>query len=160
VDASPETWRWIWLVACVVLVGGEMLVPGTFILLPFGISAGVASMLSFLGVGVGWTWFVFVALGMVLFLVFWRVARRFSDTTPPVVGIGADRLLHLTGEVIEDIPPSPTGSGKVQLRGEVWRADSDDGLAIRVGTIVEVVSVQGTRVTVARLPSAVPDEGS
>ena len=36
-DASPETWRWIWLAAAVVLIAGEMAVPGTFILIPFGI---------------------------------------------------------------------------------------------------------------------------
>jgi len=159
-DTGPDTWRWIWLAASVVLILAELAVPGTFILLPFGISAAVAGLLAFLGVGVGWTWVVFVALGVVMWLVFFKFARRFVSQAETPIGVGADRLLRLTGEVIQEIPRSPTGSGEVRLRGEVWRAESEDGQPIAVGTIIEVISVQGTRVTVAPLPSTVPDEGS
>ncbi|MFT7645529.1 MAG: hypothetical protein ACI8Y4_000259 [Candidatus Poriferisodalaceae bacterium] len=45
-DTDPETWRWVWLAASVVLVAGEMAVPGTFILIPFGLSALVAMILA------------------------------------------------------------------------------------------------------------------
>jgi membrane protein implicated in regulation of membrane protease activity len=159
-DTDPDMWRWVWLVASVVLILGELAIPGTFILLPFGVSAAVAALLAFLGVGVGWTWLVFVVVGIALWLVFWRFAKRFVETAEAPIGVGADRLLHQTGEVIAAIPRSPTGSGEVRLRGEVWRAESEDGSPIEVGTIIEVVSVQGTRVTVAPLPSTVPDEGS
>jgi len=159
-DASPETWRWVWLVASLVLIGGELVVPGTFIVLPFGISAAVAALLSFLGVNTGVTWIVFLGLGIALFFVFWRLARRFAGTHGNPVGVGSERQVGTIGEVVEAIPPSPTGSGEVRILGELWRAVSDDGEPIPVGGVVEVVGVRGTRLLVklTRTPSPVPDE--
>ena len=49
-DVNPETWRWIWLVIAAALITGEMFVAGTFILIPFGLSAVVAMILAFLAV--------------------------------------------------------------------------------------------------------------
>jgi membrane protein implicated in regulation of membrane protease activity len=159
-DASPETWRWVWLVASLVLVGGELIVPGTFILLPFGISAAVAAVLSFLDVNTGITWIVFLGLGIALFIVFWRAARKIAATQRAPVGVGAERQLGAVGEVTVAIPASPTGSGEVRILGELWRAESDDGEPIPAGAVVEVVGVRGTRLLVklTRMPSPVPDE--
>jgi membrane protein implicated in regulation of membrane protease activity len=159
-DASPETWRWVWLVASLVLIGGELAVPGTFILLPFGISAAVAAVLSFLDVNTAITWVVFLGLGIGLFVVFWRAARRVTETQRAPVGVGAERQVGAVGEVIVGIPPSPTGSGEVRILGELWRAESDNGEAIPAGAVVEVVGVRGTRLLVkmTRTPSPVPDE--
>jgi membrane protein implicated in regulation of membrane protease activity len=159
-DASPETWRWVWLVASLVLILGELAVPGTFILLPFGISAAVAALLSFLDVNTGITWIVFVGLGVALFVVFWRAARRFTEAQNNPVGVGADRQVGSVGEVIVAIPASPTGSGEVRILGELWRAESDSGEPIPARAVVEVVGVRGTRLLVkmTRTPSPVPDE--
>jgi membrane protein implicated in regulation of membrane protease activity len=158
-DASPETWRWVWLVASLVLIGGELAVPGTFILLPFGISAAVAAVLSFFDVNTGITWIVFLGLGIALFAVFWKMARRVTQGQAAPVGVGADRQVGAVGEVIIAIPPSPTGSGEVRLGGEMWRAESDSGESIAAGAVVEVVGVRGTRLLVTmRTPSPVPDE--
>ena len=70
-DVSPETWRWIWLVIAGVLIAGEMFVAGSFILIPFGISAAVAMVMAFFGAPLILDWVVFVGLGAVLFCVFW-----------------------------------------------------------------------------------------
>jgi membrane protein implicated in regulation of membrane protease activity len=158
-DTSPETWRWVWLVASLVLIGGELIVPGTFILLPFGISAAAAAVLSFLGVATGWTWAVFVGLGIVLFLIMWRYARRWAASTTMPVGVGADRMVGETGPVVADVPASPSGSGEVRIRGELWRAESHTGDPIGTGTVVQIIGVKGTRVVVSPVVRPTPDEG-
>ena len=38
-EISPESWSWIWLAAAALFITGETFVAGTFILIPFGISA-------------------------------------------------------------------------------------------------------------------------
>ena len=59
-DITPDTWRWIWLVIAAALITGEMFVAGTFILIPFGISAAVAMVLAFFGAQLIVDWIVFV----------------------------------------------------------------------------------------------------
>ena len=147
-DTSPETWRWIWLAASVLLIVGEMFVAGTFILLPFGMSAAVAAVLAFLGVGLGWQWAAFVVVGAVLFVLLLRLARRFNRESTTPIGVGSDRLLGATGPVLEQIPGGPTSAGSVRLGAEIWRAESSGEEPLDVGTYVEVVAVRGTRVIV------------
>ena len=55
-EISPESWSWIWLAAAALFITGETFVAGTFILIPFGISAILAMILALLGapVYVGW----------------------------------------------------------------------------------------------------------
>lgn len=156
-DTSPETWQWVWLVVALVLIGGEMIVPGSFILLPFGISAGIAAVLSLLGVPTGWTWLEFIVVGVALFILMWRYARRWTSDAPMPVGVGADRMVGGTGSIVADVPASPTGSGEVLIRGELWRAESHSGAPIDTGTVVEIIAVRGTRVIVSPVAPATPD---
>ena len=76
VDSDPETWRWIWLTASLVFLGGEMVVPGTFFLLPFGISAAIAVVLAFAGVPVAIEFIVFIVAGAALFIWFFQVVPQ------------------------------------------------------------------------------------
>jgi membrane protein implicated in regulation of membrane protease activity len=158
VDTSPETWQWIWLATAVVLIIGEMFVAGTFILLPFGISAAVACVMAFLDVGVGWQWAAFVGLGALLFVLLWRLARRFNRQSPMPVGVGAERLLGATGPVVDPIPGGPTSAGSVRLGAEIWRAESSGQEPVDAGTYVQVVAVRGTRVIVSPLTAPVTGE--
>ncbi len=147
-DTDPETWRWIWLGATFVLVAGELAVPGTFFLLPFGISAALAMVLAFLGVPVGFQWAVFVVVGVALFAVFWRMGREFLRAKTNPIGVGAERLLHQHGQVIETIPGDPGQAGMVKIGAEHWRAVSQGEQTIPEGTAVKVVAMKGTRVVV------------
>lgn len=146
-DASPETWRWIWLGAAVFLTAGEMSVPGTFILIPFGISAFVAMVAAFAGANIAVGWTIFVVLGTLLFYVFWRMSARSMRDMPSPEGAGEARLIGAAGSVLETIPDTPSGSGLVAVGSERWRAVTK-GAAIDVGTQVTVTGVKGTRVIV------------
>ena len=146
-DTSPETWRWIWLAAATLLIAGEMAVPGTFILIPFGLSAAVAMIIAFTGGSLILGWLVFVILGGALFTLFWKLSRKSMTGMAPPDGAGSARLLGAEGRVIEAVPVDPSGSGLVKLAGELWRAVSVTG-PLDEGAIVEVTAVRGTRVVV------------
>ena len=148
-------WRWIWLASAVLLVSSELAVPGTFILIPFGISAGVAAALAFAGAPVWIGWLVFVGLGAALFSMFWKMGRASMSRMNRPAGAGADRLLGARGTVVEHIPSGPSTSGLVRLDGETWRAVAD-GVEIAPDTTIEVVGVRGTRVIVRSI--AEPNE--
>ncbi len=128
-----------------------MFVAGTFILIPFGLSAVVAMILAFLGAPliVGWT--VFVGLGGALFSVFWRRSRISMAAMKSPPGAGHDRLIGAYGRTIEGISGDPATSGLVKVGGEEWRAISDFG-AIDAGSTVEITEIRGTRVVVRKAP--------
>ena len=144
---SPETWRWIWLVIAGVLIAGEMFVAGSFILIPFGISAAVAMVMAFFGAPLILDWVVFVGLGAVLFSVFWKKSRKSMAAMESPPGAGHDRLIGALGQALEDIPDGPSSSGLVKTGGEEWRAISDSG-PILSGSVIEIIEVRGTRVVV------------
>ena len=146
-DVSPETWRWIWLVIAGVLIAGEMFVAGSFILIPFGISAAVAMVMAFFGAPLILDWVVFVGLGAVLFSVFWKKSRKSMAAMESPPGAGHDRLIGALGQALEDIPDRPSSSGLVKTGGEEWRAISDSG-PILSGAVIEIIEVRGTRVVV------------
>ena len=157
VDSDPETWRWIWLTASLVFLGGEMVVPGTFFLLPFGISAAIAVVLAFAGIPVAIEFIVFIVAGAALFIWFFKWSRKFANENKTPIGVGADRLVGEVGPVLAEIPGGPTRSGMVRLGTEEWPAESDSERLIPDGAVVRVVEVRGTRVIVT--PATSP-EGS
>ncbi|MEC9473828.1 MAG: NfeD family protein [Actinomycetota bacterium] len=150
-DVSPDTWRWIWLVIAAALITGEMFVAGTFILIPFGLSAAVAMVLAFFGAPLVVDWIVFVVLGGALFSVFWRRSRISIAAMQSPPGAGHDRLIGAFGRTIESISGDPATSGLVKVGGEEWRAISDLG-PIDAGSTVEITEIRGTRVVVRKTP--------
>lgn len=149
---SPELWRWIWLIATVLFVVGEIASAGTFFLLPFGIGAAVAALLAFFGVGVGWEWLAFIGVSAVSLGALYPLRKRL-DQEAPQDGIGSRRLLGEQATVLEALPAGPGETGMVRVGREEWRAESLDGSAIPTGSIVKVVDVRGTHVVVFPQPT-------
>lgn len=146
---SPETWRWIWLVAAFVFAVGEISLIGTFFLLPFGIGALAACITAFAGHTVLTSWIVFVVVSVLSFAVLFPLGRRLEKaTTDANAGIGADRWKGRLAVVLEDIPGGPSNSGMARVDREEWRAASVDDRPIPAGSTVRVLEVDGTRVIV------------
>jgi membrane-bound serine protease (ClpP class) len=84
-----------------------------------------------------------VALGIVVEVAevgFWiRFLRRYRVTT------GAEGLIGATAEVIEACDPS----GRVRLRGEIWRAQCAS--RVEVGDRVTITGVDGLTLEIERL---------
>ena len=147
---DPDVWPWIWLGASVVFALVELaFVGGSFIILPWAVSAFIASILAFYGVPVEVQWTVFVFGGAILFFILYRWAQRFMRDTPKPPGVGADRLVGMTGIVTIDISPDDEDrKGRVRIESEVWGALADGDGGIAAGQRVKVLAMKGTRVVV------------
>jgi membrane protein implicated in regulation of membrane protease activity len=144
-----NAWPWIWLVIAVFFAIIELTVlAGSFVLLPFSISAFAASLLGFYDVSIEIQWFVFIFGGGVIWIGLYRYAQRFAGQNEIAPGVGAERLIGLTGIVTTRIDPDDTDRlGRVAIDSEVWGALCDEH-PIEQGTKVRVVEMHGTRVRV------------
>ena len=154
--SSPETWRWIWLVAAAALTIGEITVAGSFFLLPFAVGALAAAVLAFAGAPVAVEWLLFVVVSAAAVGVMRPLARRLDRG--PQSRIGANRWVGSEGVVLRDIPAGPGATGIVRIDREEWRAESLTGHSIPAGSTALVSRVDGTRLVVVQLepPSPMP----
>lgn len=146
---TPETWRWLWVIAAFLFAIGELTSPGSFFLLPFAIGALVAAVLAFADVGVGIEWLAFLAVSVATLVAFRPLARRL-DLLDDDTGIGSRRLIGQTATVLQAIPGRGE-LGLVRVHREEWRAESMDGSAIPTGAAVRVADIEGTRVIVSQV---------
>ena len=145
-----NVWPWVWLGIAVVFALIELTaLAGSFVLLPFAISAFAASLLGFYDVSIEVQWLVFAVGGGVLWIVLYRYARRFVGENELQPGVGADRLIGLEGIVTTAIDPNDADRrGRVTAHGEVWGAISRSGRPLAQGAHVRIVAVNGTKVVV------------
>ncbi len=145
-----NVWPWVWLGIAVLFAIVELTaLAGSFVLLPFAVSAFAASLLGFYDVPIEIQWFVFAVGGAVLWILLYRYAKRFAGENELEPGVGADRLLGLSGIVTTTIDPDDTDRrGRVTAHGEIWGAISGSGQVLPVGTHVRVTAVNGTKVIV------------
>jgi membrane protein implicated in regulation of membrane protease activity len=131
----------VWLIAACLLGVAEMH-QGSFYLAPFAVGAGLAALVSLLGVGVLLGTVVFVAASGIVFATLRPVAHR-HRRLPPAIRTGAAALVGKHAIVIERIA-NDEGVGCVKIDGEVWTARSyaEDEI-IDAGERVEVVEIRG-----------------
>lgn len=145
-----DVWPWIWLAVAVVFALVELtFIGGTFVLLPFAISAFAAAILAFYDVPVEVEWATFVIGGTALLFVMLRWVRGFLSQSEMPAGVGAERLVGTTGIVTVAIDAADsTRPGRVTIGGEVWGALSSNDETLPIGTRVRIASMIGTRVVV------------
>jgi membrane protein implicated in regulation of membrane protease activity len=137
-----EVWRWIWVGAALFLGFAEMVTAG-FFMLPFAVGAVIAAALAFMDVAPAVQLIVFIASSLVSLVVLQRFVRSEDEKQP---AIGSNRFVGQRAVVLETVDRM-TGTGKVRMDTEEWRAATDGG-TIAVGTDVRVVGVRGTRLVV------------
>lgn len=132
---------WIWLLAGLILVLLELLTPGGFYILFFGIGALVVGALAgFKLAGPPWMeWLLFSVLSL-LALALLRgplLARWGAKVDEREV----DSLVGETALALEDI--AVDGIGKVELRGAAWNARNAGGGPVNRGQRCRVEQVEG-----------------
>jgi len=147
-----DVWPWVWLFIAVFFAIIELTaLAGSFVLLPFAASAFAASLLGFYNASIVVQWFAFVFGGAALWIVTYRYVRGFAEQHEPTPGVGAERLVGLTGIVTSRVDPDDSDRrGRVTIGGEIWGALSDE-IVLEQGTKVRVVEMLGTRVRVVAL---------
>lgn len=145
---SPAVWAFIWLTVAASFGVGEILVAGTFFLVPFAVGALVASIVSFLGAPVLVGWVLFIVVSIAVFLALKPLAKRLDRALPNPIGIGANRLIGALGLVHADIPSGSSNTGLIRIGGEEWQAEGRDGMGVPSGTQIRILEIRGTRVIV------------
>lgn len=141
-----ETWRWGWTAFTLIVLIGDIVIPGAF-LLPIVLGGAAATVMAWLGVAVPVQWLAFFAVTISSYLFF----RRYIDRRQEASGapVGSNRWHEAEGIVLADIDPS-TGKGTVRILNEEWRAVASE--PIEAGAQIQVIEVSGTRVKVERRP--------
>ena len=144
-----DVWPWIWLGTAVLFALVELVVVGgSFIILPWAVSAFVAAILAFYDVSIEIQWAVFVFGGALVFALLYKWAQRFMRTHAMTPGVGAERLVGLSGIVTTPVDPMDTDRrGRVTVEGEVWGV-VDPNRPYAEGEQVRIISVRGTRVVI------------
>lgn len=147
-------WAAIWLAAAAVFGIGEILIAGSFFLMPFAVGALAAAVSSLLG-SVLLSWLIFLVVSVASFFAMRPLARRLEANAPSIAGIGANRLVGAEGIVLAPISATPGDAGLVKVGTEEWRADTNPGVALTAGSKVRILEIQGTRLLVE--PTGIDD---
>lgn len=132
------TW-WMWLIAGSVLLVVEIITPGGFYILFFGIGAILVGLLALAGMpGPAWMqWLLFGVVSTATLAVFRRpLLRKFN-----VADRNVDTMIGETAVALNEIHADSIG--KAELRGSVWNARSASGADIAAGQRCRVERVDG-----------------
>lgn len=135
------TW-WLWAFLGLFLLGSEILTPGGFYMLFFGIGALVVGALVGLGmVQSEWmSWLLFSVFSVASLVILRPPLRRLMTgdrgNVSPVDTMGGE-----TAIVLDDLPPGATG--KVECRGSTWNAHNAGDKPLLKGQRSRVKRVDG-----------------
>lgn len=138
---------WIWVVAAAFFLVIEIFTVSFFISC-FGVGA-IASAIVAVFAPEAYT--TQMAVFVVVSAITVALTRRFADRVSgeQAEDFGVDRLRGQPGVVVQAIDPV-TGSGRVRVEREEWRADSATMEPIEIGSMIEVIEIEGTHLVVRR----------
>ena len=144
---DPEIWQWIWLAATGMFVLGELAMPGSFFLLPFGAGTAVATILAFSNANESLQWIAFIVISLASLAALRPLARKLNSQEQPA-RVGSTRLIGEIGVVTKDLGEALTENGSIQIGREEWPAETLEKKHVPAGTRVKVIHIEGTRVVV------------
>ena len=133
---------WLWVLLGFALVLCELLTPGGFFFLFFGLGAVAVGALVWLGAaGPAWLQWFFFSLISIGFLVplRGRLLRRMATGDDAAARV--DALVGQVAVLLDDLPPGEIG--KAELRGTAWNARNEGERALRRGQRGRVTRVDG-----------------
>ena len=140
------TW-WLWVVIGIVLVGIELISPGGFYVIFFGIAALLVGALRAVNLaGPLWLqWLLFSGLAIGSLVLFrQRLVKRMRLAEPGVRDVDS-----LAGELAVPVEAIPAGAvGKAELRGSIWDARNGSTERIEAGRRCRVLHMDGFLLTI------------
>ena len=136
---------WIWLVAAVTLVVVEMLTPGGFYFLFFGVGALSAAVAALMGIDNLVIQAVVALAVSIACLMFFRkpLLARFQPAMPKT------KVDSLVGETATlGSPLHPGEFGQAELRGATWKVRNVSSISIEAGQRCIVEQVDGLTLNV------------
>ena len=144
-----EVQFWHWLTLGVLLLGLEVVLPGTFFLW-MGVSAGIVSGILFIVPDFDWQNQVLVfGVFSVVALVAWRYWLKGHpvETTDPTLNV---RGAQYIGRILVLAEPIVDGVGKAKVGDSLWRVSTSDEINIPEGARVRVTGVEGATLVVEK----------
>ena len=137
-------WWWVWLIAAVVLLAGELMTSG-FFLFWFAMGAlgasGTAAFTSSMPIQIS----VFILISGVLLFFSRQLGERMGRGKPDI-NTNASALIGKSGIVTREILPHQ--KGMVDVNGQEWSCVSEDPILIPEGSLVIIESLQGVTLKV------------
>jgi membrane protein implicated in regulation of membrane protease activity len=132
---------WLWLFLGLILLGIEVMTPGGFYILFFGLSALVVGALSgFEFVQSDWAqWLLFSLLSIGSLILFRNPLRRLAHLDRPKHMV--DSLIGESALVLDGLVPGE--QGKAKLRGSIWTAKNTGATPLSKGQRAKVAKVEG-----------------
>ena len=131
---------WIWLLLGLLLLFAELVTPGGFYIIFFGIGAIVVGILARFQAA-GATWFQFILFSIVSVLSLWLFREKLLQLTRARSSHGVDNLVGETAVLLEDI--SMNGIGKAEMRGTSWNTRNVGDKPLARGQRCRVERVDG-----------------
>ena len=140
---------WLWVLLGFALLACELLTPGGFFFLFFGLGAVAVGAFAWFGLGQpDWLeWLLFSVLSLAFMAPLRGRLVRWSRG-PGDLGQAVDSLVGQTAVLLEDLAPG--GVGKAELRGTSWNVRNAGAEALAAGARVRVERVQGLLLWVRR----------
>ena len=139
---------WYWMLLGLVLLGIEMVTPGGFYILFFGLAALIVGSLAGLGiVQAEWfQWLLFSGLAILSLLVFrgplLASLKKQEKDLPAVDTLAGENVIAL-----EDL--AANGTGKAELRGATWTAHNAGPTSLMKGQRCKVERVEGLTIWIS-----------
>ena len=136
---------WIWIVVGLALMLGELITPGGFYILFFGIGAVFVGVLAGFDLA-GPVWFQVIIWLLVSVVTLWRLRERLLKLTQGTTSDNVDSMVGETAVIMEEIPSN--GSGKAEMRGTSWNARNIGEKPLARGERCRVERVEGLTLVV------------
>lgn len=139
------TW-WMWAAAGLILLGLELVTPGSFFIFFFGLGALVTAAAAAAGLsGTGAQLGLFAVVSAASFVLLRKkLVERFA--TSPDLQKSLGDLPGGVAVALEDIAPGALG--RAEYRGTNWTARNDGGAPIKKGARCRIESVEGLTIRV------------
>ena len=133
---------WLWLFLGLILLGIEVMTPGGFYILFFGLAALVVGAAAGSEIVVAeWAqWLLFSLLSVTSLLLFRNPLRRLTEITPSKEDV-ADGVMGELALIHNDLAPG--AFGKAELRGTVWNVKNAGVSPLNKGERGRVTKVEG-----------------
>ncbi len=137
---------YLWLLAGVLLLAGELTTPGLFVFIAFAGGCALASVSAFHSYSLVFQCGALAAGTLASFLVLRScfASRDKAHAAPTNVYALAGARAMVTK------PIKPHQRGYVQVRGEQWCARSEDSSVFEPDTVVRIVRVEGNNLVIER----------
>ncbi len=140
----PSIGQWFWFIAAAILLMGELLIPGIF-LLWLGVAAALTG---FIDIALGLDWrgeiVTFALTSLALVAASWKYVTAQWRPTSDQPHLNQRHLTYI-GQTVTLDTAITSGRGTVTIDGTIWDVEGADA---DVGTRVKVTGVNGMRLVV------------